>query len=66
MVFSHLVGAGSKSSQAFIINVNSQRIDARDQHINSQVELVLIDEQRVADIAADDAPVQIFMQVTQL
>ena len=38
--------------QPFFVNVNSKRVDASQRHINPQVELVTVEEQRIGDILA--------------
>lgn len=42
----------SKPCKSFIIDVYTQWIDARQQYINSQVKLVVVDKQRIRDILA--------------
>ena len=39
-----------KSSQTFLVDVDSQGLVARDHHVNSQVELVAVDQQWVRDV----------------
>jgi hypothetical protein len=39
-----LVGFSRKSTQPFLVEINSQRIDAADQHINSEIELESVDK----------------------
>ena len=46
--------AGSKTSQAFFEDVDAQRMDASDNGIYAQVELVAVQEKRVMDVLADD------------
>ena len=43
-----------KSNKSFPIDINSQWIIASNDNINSQIELVAIDEKRVVDVSADD------------
>ena len=45
--------AGSKSSKAVIIDVKAKRVEARDVNIESEVELVAVDEQRPRDVLLD-------------
>ena len=46
--------AGSKSSKAVIIDVKAKRVEARDVNIESEVELVAVDEQWSRDVLLDD------------
>ena len=49
------VAFGCKPRQSLVVHIYSQRIIRRDQHVDPQVELQVVDEQWIADILADDA-----------
>ena len=56
VVFVELGGVlfGGESGQAFLVDVDPQRLIARHDYVDSQIELVSIDEKRVSDVARDD------------
>lgn len=43
-----------KSHQAFLMNINSERMEALHTHVDPQVELVAGDQQRITDVPLDD------------
>ena len=48
-------------------SVHAQRVDRRDEHVEAQVELERVDEQRLEDVALDDeAPRLVLVRVWQL
>jgi hypothetical protein len=48
--FGHFIGLRAQSSQPLIIHKNPQRICARNEHINPQVELKPLDQERFAHV----------------
>ena len=44
-----------KSGQAFLVDVDSQRLVASDHHIDSQIKFIAVDEQRVGHVPRNDA-----------
>ena len=49
-----LIGLSSEAGQAFMIDVEPERVGARHQYVDTQVELESINEKWVLDIALDD------------
>lgn len=43
---------GRKAGQAVGVHVHAQRIDRRDQHVQAQIELAAVDQQRPLDVSA--------------
>ena len=50
----HLVFAGCKPDQAFIVNVDSERVNARESNIDSQVKFEPIESKRIVDVFTAD------------
>jgi len=48
------VGFGGESGESFLENIHSQRLIRGDNHVDSQVELVPVDKQRVRNVARDN------------
>ena len=48
------VSLRGEPGQALLVDVHSQRLVASHNHIDAQVKLVAIDQQRVSDVARDD------------
>lgn len=46
----YLIGLGAESRQAFLGDVDLQRLQGLDQHVEADVELELVDEQRPVDV----------------
>ena len=44
-----------KPRQALLVAVNAQRLVARDHDIDAQIKFVTVDQQRISDVARDDA-----------
>ena len=42
-----------ESSQSFVIDVQSQRVSASQEHVDSQIELQLVDKERIFDVILD-------------
>lgn len=51
------VGFWSKSSKTFFENIDAQWLVASDQDVNSKVKLVTVDQQRIGNVATDDAEI---------
>ena len=54
-----VVRLGRKPGQPLVVNVDPQGVDARQQDVNPQIELVVVDEEGVADVLADHRPLQL-------
>jgi hypothetical protein len=48
-----LVFLRSKSREAFFENIDSQRVYARQKHVDAQIKLIAVYEQRVRDVLGD-------------
>ena len=49
-----VINFSGKPSQSFLINVDSERVDACDTDVDSQIELKSVNKQRVVNVMADD------------
>ena len=50
-----VVRLGGESRESLAEEVNAQRVDARNEHVQAQVELALVDEKRARDVLLHDA-----------
>ena len=50
-VAGRLVCDGCKTRQAFLVHVEAKRIDAEDEHIDAQVKLEAVNEERIRNVA---------------
>ena len=50
----NVIGLTREPHQAFIVQVYLQRFEARDQNINSKIELQTINQQGIVDVLTDD------------
>ena len=53
-IFGAIIWFGSKSCKSFVVNIDSKRINTRNKNINSQIELVTIDQKWVRNVFAND------------
>lgn len=61
-----VVWLGRKPCQAFIVNVYSKWINTCHEHVDSEVELVAVDKQRVRNVLANDSPIVFQVKFIQI
>lgn len=49
-----VVALGREPAQSLVVDVDSQRVYTEERHVDPEVELEVVDEERVADVVADD------------
>lgn len=49
-----VVYLGCEPAQSFLINKYSERVNSSDGHVNSEVELEAVDQERIVDVVADN------------
>lgn len=61
-----VVGLRCKPSESFIVNVYAKRINAGDEDVYSEVELVIVDQQWIWNVFTDYSPIFFEVQLIQV